>query len=57
MTYIPAPDFPTGGYIICGDELEEAYKTGRGKIKIRARVNIEREGEKQNLIIGQTNKR
>lgn len=52
MTYIPAPDFPTGGYIIADGELEEAYKTGRGKIKIRARVNIEKEnGDKQSLVI------
>ena len=54
MKYIKAPDFPTGGYIVAGDELEEAYKTGRGKIKIKARVNIEKEsGDKQNLIISE----
>ena len=53
MKYIPAPDFPTGGYIVAGEELEEAYKTGRGKIKIRARVNVEKDGEKQNLIISE----
>ena len=54
MKYIPAPDFPTGGYIICGEELVEAYKTGKGKIKIRARVNIEKEsGDKQNLVISE----
>ena len=54
MKHIQAPDFPTGGYIIVGEELEEAYKTGRGKIKIRARVNIEKDtGEKQNLVISE----
>lgn len=54
MKYIPAPDFPTGGFLICGNELEEAYKTGRGKIKIRARVNIEKEtAEKQNIVISE----
>ena len=54
MEYIPAPDFPTGGYIIAGDELKEAYKTGRGKIKIRARVNIEKDtGDKSNLVISE----
>ncbi len=54
MKHIKAPDFPTGGYIIVGEELEEAYKTGRGKIKIRARVNIEKDtGEKQNLVISE----
>ncbi len=52
MKYIPAPDFPTGGYIIAGDELTEAYKTGRGKIKIRARVSIEKDsGDRKNLVI------
>ena len=54
MKYIPGPDFPTGGHIIAGEELEEAYKTGRGKIKIKARVNIEKEtGDKQNLVISE----
>jgi len=54
MKYIPAPDFPTGGYIIAGPELEEAYKTGKGKIKIKARVNVEKEsGGKENLIISE----
>ncbi len=54
MKHIPAPDFPTGGYIVAGDELQEAYKTGRGKIKIKARVNIEKDnGDKQNLVISE----
>ena len=54
MQHIKAPDFPTGGYIIAGDELEEAYKTGRGKIRIKARVNIEKDtGDKQNLVISE----
>ena len=54
MKHIKAPDFPTGGYIVAGEELEEAYKTGKGKIKIRARVNIEKEsGDKQSLIISE----
>lgn len=52
MKHIKGPDFPTGGYIIAGEELEEAYRTGKGKIKIKARVNIEKDsGEKQNLVI------
>ncbi len=54
MKYIPAPDFPTGGYIIKGEELEEAYRTGKGKIKIKARVTIEKEsGDKQNIVISE----
>ena len=52
MKYIPAPDFPTGGYIIAGDELAEAYRSGKGKIKIRARVNIEKDtGDRQSIVI------
>ena len=54
MKYIKAPDFPTGGYIMAGEELTEAYKTGKGKIKIRARVTIEKDtGDKQNLVISE----
>lgn len=54
MKYIKAPDFPTGGYIIASEELEEAYKTGKGKIKIRARVKIEKEtGDRKSLIISE----
>ncbi len=54
MKYIPGPDFPTGGHIIAGEELEEAYKTGRGKIKIKARVTVEKDaGGKQNLVISE----
>ncbi len=54
MKHIKAPDFPTGGYIVAGEELTEAYKTGRGKIKIKARVNIEKDtGDKQNLVISE----
>ena len=41
MKHIKAPDFPTGGYIIAGDELKQAYETGRGKIYIRAKIHIE----------------
>lgn len=52
MKIIPGPDFPTGGYIIGGDELKSAYETGKGKITIRAKVHIEgKKGEKQNIVI------
>ena len=52
MKIIKAPDFPTGGYIIAGDELEKAYETGKGKIIIRAKVHIEGgEGDKKNIVI------
>ena len=39
---IPAPDFPTGGLIINGDECADIVSKGRGSIKIRARYNVEK---------------
>ena len=52
MKIIPGPDFPTGGYIIAGDELRQAYETGKGKILIRAKVHVEgKTGEKKNIVI------
>ncbi len=51
MEHIPSPDFPTGG-IILANELIQAYKTGRGKITIRAKITAEKaENGKTNLII------
>ena len=48
---IPGPDFPTGGYI-CGTEgIHEAYRTGRGRIVIRAAAEIEDDGEGAARII------
>ncbi len=41
LEYIPGPDFPTSGIISGRAGIEEAYRTGRGKIKIRARAEIE----------------
>ena len=41
LQYIPGPDFPTAGIISGRAGIEEAYKTGRGKIKIRALADIE----------------
>lgn len=41
MEYIPAPDFPTGGVLLADSELKNAYETGRGKLLIRAKVDIE----------------
>lgn len=38
---ITAPDFPTGGIIYGYDEVKSAFETGRGKIKVRAKANIE----------------
>ncbi len=53
MGQIIAPDFPTGG-IICGTEgIRDAYATGKGKIVVRARTEIEDEKGKQKIIVTQ----
>ena len=51
MKIIKAPDFPTGGIIIAGDELKQAYATGKGKIIVRAKTHIEEKGDKKSIVI------
>lgn len=53
MTHIPGPDFPTFGFISGRAAIREAYETGRGIIKIRARAFIERQkkGDREVIII------
>lgn len=41
MQYLPGPDFPTGGLIYGTSGIKEAYRTGRGIIRIRARLEVE----------------
>jgi len=54
MKFITAPDFPTGGIIYGCEGVRDAYLTGRGKIIIRARANIEKvKGEKENIVISE----
>ena len=51
MTYIPGPDFPTGG-TICGTKgIRDAFETGRGRIIVRANADIENEANHQNIIV------
>ncbi|MFV2040379.1 MAG: DNA gyrase subunit A [Candidatus Hydrothermarchaeales archaeon] len=50
METIPGPDFPTGGYILGRSGILDAYRTGRGKITLRAKAEIE-EGEKRQRIL------
>ena len=42
MDYIPAPDFPTGGIIINASDMRDIYEKGEGKIRLRARTEIEK---------------
>lgn len=52
MSFMPGPDFPTGGIISNKSELLDIYETGVGKIKIRGKVEVEKiKGGKVNLII------
>lgn len=51
MQYIKAPDFPTGGYLLRGDGLKQAYETGRGKVFIRAKTHIEKSKNGRNMIV------
>lgn len=41
MAIVPAPDFPNGGIIVQSEGIREAYETGRGSFKTRARVSVE----------------
>ncbi len=41
MAYVPGPDFPTGGIIMGNAGVRQAYRTGRGKVLVRARAEIE----------------
>jgi len=52
LEYVKAPDFPTGGIIYGTAGIKEAYKTGRGKILLRAKANIERQKSgKESVVI------
>ncbi len=52
MQYIPGPDFPTGGIIMGKSGIRQAYSTGRGKIVLRARAEIEEyDNGKQRIIV------
>ncbi|MCM1043473.1 MAG: DNA topoisomerase 4 subunit A [Corallococcus sp.] len=41
MKIIKGPDFPTGGYVIAGEGLKQAYETGKGRILLRSKIHIE----------------
>ena len=51
MQHIPGPDFPTGGIINGAAGILEAYRTGRGRILVRAKANIETEDNGRETII------
>lgn len=51
MKYVKAPDFPTGGIIYGLDGVKEGFMTGRGRVVVRGKVEIETEGQKDSIII------
>jgi DNA gyrase subunit A len=51
MQYIPAPDFPTGAYIYGLQGVKDAYETGRGRIIMRAKAEIESDDTHDKIII------
>lgn len=51
MQYIPGPDFPTGALILGRSGIAQAYRTGRGKIIVRARTEIEQVSASKSRII------
>ncbi len=52
ISYIPGPDFPTGAYITGTEQIRDAYTTGKGVIRMRARVIVEpMKGDRDSLII------
>lgn len=51
IRHIPGPDFPTAGFIMGREGIREAYETGRGVIKMRARVEVEESGRRSHLIV------
>ena len=53
MQYIKAPDFPTGGYIYGISGVREAYETGRGRIVMRAKTEIESHPTHDKIIVNE----
>src|SRR6478752_5761383 len=53
MQHMPGPDFPTGGIINGAQEIATAYRTGRGRLSVRARVSIEEvgRGDRQAIVV------
>ena len=51
MQFVPGPDFPTGGTIIGKSGIYEAYSTGRGIVRIRAKTHFEQTNDGRDLII------
>ena len=53
MKHLPGPDFPTGAFITGRQGIADAYKTGRGRLTLRAKLGIEKEkrGDRESVVI------
>lgn len=52
MEFLPGPDFPTGGIIQGRDEIKKAYETGKGRVVIRSKTEIEKlKGGKEQIVV------
>jgi DNA gyrase subunit A len=52
IKFVKAPDFPTGGIIYGYEGVKEAYQTGRGKIVVRAKANVEMlKNDRENIVV------
>jgi DNA gyrase subunit A len=51
MKHIKAPDFPTGGTIYGYEGVKEAFHTGRGRVVMRAKANVEPNGNRERIIV------
>ena len=53
MQYVKAPDFPTGGIIYGYEGVREAFKTGRGRIVMRAKANFEESNNREAIVVSE----
>lgn len=54
MKYLPGPDFPTSGIIYGTEGIKEAYRTGRGIIRMRARILVEKDkAERETIVVSE----
>ncbi len=51
MEHVKGPDFPTGGIIFGKKGIYDAYTTGRGRIKVRSKIHIEKKGNKDIIVV------
>ena len=53
MVHLPGPDFPTGGLVLGRAGIAEAYRTGRGPIRMRALTEIEEDGRTSRIVVSE----